>query len=104
MPQTCATAEPFALRVTDDSMAPEFAAGMVVIVDPSLAAEDGDFVVASIGDQATLGCYRAAAHGARIDVAAQSVAVSSHGAEVLGVVVQRAGRRRAAHKHYRRTS
>ena len=52
-PSPCVTAEPYALRVTDDSLAPEFAAGAVVIVDPSLAAERDDYVVASIDGSVT---------------------------------------------------
>ena len=40
-PTTCIEAEPFALRVTDDSMEPEFATGCVIIVDPTGVAKDG---------------------------------------------------------------
>ena len=45
-PATCVEAEPFALRVTDDSMEPEFAAGCVIVVDPTGRVRDGAFVVA----------------------------------------------------------
>ena len=45
-PSTCIEAEPFALRVTDDSMAPEFHEGCVIIVDPTGHARDGAFVLA----------------------------------------------------------
>ena len=38
-PTTCIEAEPFALRVTDDSMEPEFAAGCIIIVDPHRCRE-----------------------------------------------------------------
>ena len=40
----------FALRVVGDSMEPAFHAGMLLIVDPSLAPEQNDFVVAKNGD------------------------------------------------------
>ena len=41
----CVSLEPFALRVLDDSMAPDVPAGAVVIVDPGEPAEDGRLVV-----------------------------------------------------------
>ncbi len=42
----CAGAEPFALRVLGDSMAPEFVEGDVIVVEPEGLATDGSFVVA----------------------------------------------------------
>ena len=47
-PTTCIEAEPFALRVTDFSMARAFAAGCIVIVDPTGVAKDGAFVLSEI--------------------------------------------------------
>lgn len=46
----CAGAEPFALLVLGDSMAPEFADGDVIVVEPDGLASDGAFVVAQIDD------------------------------------------------------
>ena len=46
----CAAAEPFALQVLGDSMAPEFCEGSVVIVDPGATVTHGAFVVAEHGD------------------------------------------------------
>jgi len=43
----------FALRVVGDSMEPQFPAGMVIIVEPDMAAEPGNFVIAKNGDEAT---------------------------------------------------
>lgn len=43
----------FALRVTGDSMEPEFRAGMVLIVEPELEAHPGDFVIAKNSDGET---------------------------------------------------
>ena len=44
----CAANEPFALQVIDDSMAPEFGKGCLIIVDPSGLAKHGVYVVAEI--------------------------------------------------------
>lgn len=41
----------FALRVTGDSMEPEFAHGTIVIVEPEMDAHPGDYVVAKNGDE-----------------------------------------------------
>lgn len=50
----CAGAEPFALMVLGDSMAPEFADGDVIVVEPEGLAADGAFVVAEVHDGWTL--------------------------------------------------
>ena len=44
----CAGAEPFALMVLGDAMAPEFVEGEIVVVEPEGHATDGAFVVAAI--------------------------------------------------------
>jgi len=45
----------YALRVVGDSMIPVFQAGMIVIVEPDMAAISGDYVIAKNGDnEATL--------------------------------------------------
>jgi SOS-response transcriptional repressor LexA len=46
----CAGAEPFALMVLGDSMAPEFADGDVIVVEPEGVAGDGAYVVARVDD------------------------------------------------------
>jgi SOS-response transcriptional repressor LexA len=43
----------FALRVTGDSMEPEFREGMVIIVEPELEPTPGDFVIAKNADEET---------------------------------------------------
>lgn len=100
-PTTCVDAEPFALRVTDDSMAPEFPRGCVVIVDPTGAPADGQFVVAQTPGGTLLrrlaigtGQWQlhALAPGYPCDLTQRSA--------VLGCVTQRAGRRRREHKRY----
>lgn len=42
----------FALRVSGDSMEPEFAAGSIIVVDPDQRAENGSYVVVRLDDQA----------------------------------------------------
>lgn len=44
----------FALIVEGDSMEPEFTEGMRIVVEPDMAPEIGDYVVAGNGEQATL--------------------------------------------------
>lgn len=44
----CAANEPFALRVIDDSMEPEFAKDALIIIDPSGFVKDGVFIIALI--------------------------------------------------------
>ena len=42
----CAGAEPYALMVLGDSMAPEFVEGEIIVVEPEGLATDGSFVLA----------------------------------------------------------
>lgn len=41
----------YALRVSGDSMTPTFQPGMLLVVEPGMCAECGDFVIAKNGDQ-----------------------------------------------------
>ena len=102
-PTTCIEAEPFALRVVDDSMEPEFAAGCIIIVDPTGVARDGAFVLAEIDGGYVFRMLR------RTEGGDELVALNEHHppvtlaaglASVRGVVVQRAGARRRYHKRY----
>ena len=43
----------FALRVEGDSMSPRFLEGDIIIVDPSLACENGDFCIAWLNGEVT---------------------------------------------------
>jgi len=98
----CAAAEPFALQVLGNSMAPEFCEGCVVIVDPGAPVTHGVFVVAEHGDGVILRqliieenqwSLNALETGhPRIRIAGPEV--------IRGVVTQRAGRRRTERKNY----
>ena len=96
LPTTCIDFALFALRVVDDSMAPEFEPGTVVVIDPSYAPRTGDFAVADVNGQPALG---------RIELRHSLWLVNGHGEHeierVHGVVIQRAGRRRQHRKRYR---
>ncbi len=50
----CSGAEPFALVVLGDSMAPEFVEGDVIVVEPEGLATDGSFVVAQVDGEWTM--------------------------------------------------
>lgn len=44
----CSGAEPFALRVLGDDMAPEFREGEIIVVEPDGDLRDGRYVVAQV--------------------------------------------------------
>ena len=99
----CSSSEPFALRVLGDSMAPEFEHGVIIIVDPSAQAENGSYVVARMEDDDHLFRQLRIEEGRYYLVALQEDhrRLEIPGPEaIVGVVVQRAGRRRSQHKHY----
>ncbi len=102
-PRTCIEAEPYALRVTDESMAPEFPRGCVVIVDPTGLAADGAFVLAEHNDELIFRRLRLKDGDVRLEalgVGYEVVRPQNGLAAIRGIVVQRAGRRRRDHKRY----
>ena len=102
-PTTCIEAEPFALRVTDASMEPEFAAGCIIIVDPTGVAKDGAFVLAEIDGEYIFRRLERTGEGDRLVALNDGyppVALAAGLESVRGVVVQRAGARRRYHKRY----
>ena len=108
-PTTCIEAEPFALRVIDDSMAPEFAPGCIVVIDPTGLATDGAFVLAEVDGEYIFRQLRRTEEGDRLVALndsypeiplARRPRQRSPLASVRGVVVQRAGARRRYHKRY----
>jgi DNA polymerase V len=99
---SCADAEPFALQVLGDSMAPEFADGHIIIVDPAMPPVSGAYVVVDYGGETTFRQYVVEA-GRKLLKALNPAypPVEMVGPfTVRGVVVQRAGRRRKDHKSY----
>jgi SOS-response transcriptional repressor LexA len=93
----CAGAEPFALMVLGDSMAPEFADGDVIVVEPEGLAADGAYVVAEVHDGWTLRQLVRADDGWQLralDAAYPATAIADL-ATIRGIVIQksRPGRR-----------
>lgn len=100
---TCVEAEPFALRVLDETMEPEFAKGCIIIVDPTGVATDGAYVMAEVDGEYIFrqlrgedGAWRLVA----LDAAQPEVQLADGLSAVKGVVVQRSGTRRSYHKRY----
>ncbi len=94
----CSGAEPFALLVLGDSMAPEFVEGDIVVVEPEGLAIDGSFVIAQAGGEFLLRQLRGGPDGWRLralNPAYPEQALPSLAA-VRGVVIQKSkpGRRR----------
>jgi len=111
-PATCIEAEPFALRVLDDSMQPEFRRGCIIVIDPTGRATDGCYVLAkseSVGDtdDDTDGYLfrQLRQRGSEWQLEALNPAYPSEKTAadlslITGVIVQRAGVRRSYHKRY----
>src|SRR5581483_7127545 len=98
----CAEAEPYALRVIGDSMAPEFTDGHIVIVDPVMTAHPGAYVIVDYAGETTL---RQMVHDAErkylraLNPSYPTIELTGE-YRVRGVVVQRAGRRRGDRRQY----
>lgn len=98
----CSALEPFALRVLGDSMTPEFWDGCIVIVDPGQHAQHGSYVIAEIAGEVLF--RQLVVDGDRrllkpLNPAFPTVEWAPP-QTLRGVVVQRAGTRRAHRKHY----
>lgn len=99
----CAGAEPFALMVLGDSMAPEFSDGDVIVVEPEGLAADGAFVVAEVHDGWTLRQLVRADGGWQLRAVnpAYPAAAIADLAPVRGVVIQKSRPgRRSTRKRY----
>jgi SOS-response transcriptional repressor LexA len=98
----CSELEPYALRVMGDSMAPEFWDGCIIIVEPRLSAQSGEFAVVDYAGD-TIFRQFVVEDGRRLlkplNDAYETVELAGP-FTVRGVVVQRASRRRKDHKHY----
>ncbi len=99
---SCASSEPFALQVLDDSMEPEFETGCIIIIDRAGVISHGCYVLAKYEGEYIF-------RQLRIDEGRWSLHALKEGHPVLpiagkeaieGVIVQKAGRRRSQHKHY----
>ncbi len=98
----CGSSESFALRVTDESMAPEFKRGAIIIIDPAGVIDNGSYVLATVEGEYIF-------RQLKIDEGKYSLNALQAGHPVVsidginaidGVIVQRAGTQRSYHKHY----
>ena len=99
----CSASEPFALRVIGDDMAPEFEDGQIIVIDPGGLLKSGCYVVVRLGEDAIFrqllienGRYRLRALKAGLP----EIQLEPGADTIVGVVSQRAGRRRREHKRY----
>ncbi|MEC9330264.1 MAG: S24 family peptidase [Pseudomonadota bacterium] len=98
----CAGNEPFALQVLGNSMAPEFPDGCVVVSEPVGRLHNGSFVIAEHGGEVILRqldrdndrWYLKALN------ASYPVLEITGPEDIKGVVIQRAGHKRADRKSY----
>ncbi|MDH3309513.1 MAG: S24 family peptidase [Gammaproteobacteria bacterium] len=100
--KSCAEAEPYALRVIGDSMAPEFVDGHILIVDPALPPQHGAYVIIDYQGETTFRQFIVENDKKFLRALndAYPVVELVEKYSVRGVVVQRASCRRKDHKHY----
>ena len=99
----CGGGESFALRVLGQSMAPEFAEGEIIIIEPEGLARDGSYVLARVDDE---WIFRQLCQGGdawvlrALNPAFADIGLGDLSA-VRGVVIQKAlpGRRRASKRY-----
>lgn len=102
----CSEAEPFALQVIDDSMAPEFKKGVIIIIDPEGVAGDGSFVLAVDHKDEYIFRQLRIVEERLLLVALQEghpeIELRRGMDDIKGVIVQQAGRTRKERKFYDR--
>lgn len=100
---SCGASEPFALRVIGEDMSPEFKDGHIIVIDPGGHIKDGCYVVAKPNDEFIFRqlfieddqyILRACQPGF------DDINLANGSSDIVGVVSQRAGRRRSEHKRY----
>ncbi len=100
----CSESEPYALRVLGDSMLPEFAEGVIIIIDPAGAITDGCYVTATHNDELIFRQLRIVEDRYYLQPLNDLYdTVEINGIEdITGVITQQAGARRSSRKHYGR--
>jgi len=99
----CGASEPFALRVIGDDMAPEFSDGNIVVVDPGGLVRTDCFVIARSNEETVLRQLRIEDnryYAVALNESIPEIILSGGLNDILGVVSQRAGRRRCERKRY----
>jgi DNA polymerase V len=103
---SCGSSEPFALRVIGDDMSPEFEDGHIIIVDPGGQLKTGCFVVAKAEDDVVLRQLMIEGDDYRLrsfNASQVDVVLNRANCDLLGIISQRAGKRRKHHKRYDET-
>ena len=99
----CSGGESFALRVLGQSMAPEFAEGEIIIIEPEGLARDGSYVLAWVNDEWIFRQLRADGERWKLRALNPTFADIEIGdlSAVKGVVIQKSlpGRRRASKRY-----
>ncbi len=98
----CSASEPFALRVIGDDMAPEFVDGHIIVIDPGGKLKSGCYVIAN--HDGSMIFRQLIIDGAQYRLTAANTNLPeillSGIDDIVGVVSQRAGKRRSEHKRY----
>lgn len=100
---SCGSSEPFALRVIGDDMSPEFKDGHIIVVDPGGQLKAGCFVIARVEGDVILRQLMVEGDDYRLKALQTDnvdIVVNRAHCDLLGVVSQRAGKRRKNHKRY----
>jgi len=100
---SCGSSEPFALRVIGDDMSPEFEDGHIIIVDPGGQLKTGCFVVAKVEGEVVLRQLMIEGDDYRLcsfNVNQVDIVLNRANCDLLGIISQRAGKRRKHHKRY----
>ncbi len=103
--ENCAAKEPFALRVQDSSMEPEFENGCIIIIDPSISPKTGDFVLFEKKDTIILREIHIFDKNIELKplnpkFSNEIIKDKDYKTHIIGVVTQRAGKKRSYHKKY----
>jgi SOS-response transcriptional repressor LexA len=100
---SCSENEPYALQVIDDSMEPEFAKGCIIVIDPTGIVRDGAYVFAVDDKEEYIFRQLRIIEGKYILTALhedyEAFEISGM-KQIVGVITQRAGKRRSYHKWY----
>ena len=96
----CGASEPFALRVIGDDMAPEFCDGNIVVIDPGGLVKNGCYVVARLQDDTLLRQLSISNGKYYLKSTSSELFHEISQQDIVGVVSQKAGRRRHQRKRY----
>jgi DNA polymerase V len=101
IPTNCVDAEPYALRVIGNDLAPDLPDESIIIIDPGITPCAGQYVIADLGAGVTLGALAGQSSHWRLHPrGTEHDGIALQLRQIRGVVVQRAGRRRRDHRRF----